>query len=237
MGQTKVGSVSLKLLLHPESLSLALGLSLKGNLHRVERLGLGLLHEDELLLLLSKAALNLLPDGVELQLAPQHLVLLLLEGGLGLLQGRLKLQLLGLKALPDFVNLMDGAAALADLVHDVLDFVGERLVLPADFLKLKHGLLVGRLNLEQLRGGIASLLLADVEVVGQAVDLALPFANDLVELLGLPLHGGIEDLGLVQAAGHLTDLSADLALGLLNLVQLSGQVVDDSLCFGLPLHG
>merc|ERR1711971_745159 len=32
-GQTKVASVSLKLLLHPESLSLALGLSLKGNLH------------------------------------------------------------------------------------------------------------------------------------------------------------------------------------------------------------
>merc|ERR550517_87540 len=32
-GQTKVGSVSLELLLHPESLSLALGLSLKGNLH------------------------------------------------------------------------------------------------------------------------------------------------------------------------------------------------------------
>merc|ERR1719433_2306769 len=36
-GQTKVGSISLKLLLHPESLSLALGLSLKGNLHCVER--------------------------------------------------------------------------------------------------------------------------------------------------------------------------------------------------------
>merc|ERR1712192_279992 len=32
-GQTKVASVSLELLLHPESLSLALGLSLKGNLH------------------------------------------------------------------------------------------------------------------------------------------------------------------------------------------------------------
>merc|ERR1719481_2273454 len=32
-GQTKVGSVSLKLLLHPESLGLALGLSLEGNLH------------------------------------------------------------------------------------------------------------------------------------------------------------------------------------------------------------
>merc|ERR1719201_2080889 len=171
-------------------------------------------------------------NGIEFQLAPQHLVLLLLEGGLSLLQGRLELRLLGLKTLPDFVNLMDGASALADLVHDILDLVGKRLVFPADFLQLKHGLLVGRLNLEQLRGGVASLLLADVEVVGQAVDLALPFANDLVKLLGLPLHGGIEDLGLVKAAGHLTDLRADLALGLLNLVQLSVQVVDGSLCFG-----
>merc|ERR1719291_106764 len=62
-----------------------------------------------------------------------------------------------------------------------------------------------------------------------AVDLALPFANDLVELLGLPLHGGIEDLGLVQACGHLTDLRGNLALGLLNLVQLGVQVVNGSL--------
>merc|ERR1711973_151567 len=133
-GQTKVGSVSLELLLHPESLSLALGLGLKGHLHGVESLGLGLLDEDELLLLLGKTALDLLPDGVELQLAPQHLVLLLLEGGLGLLQGGLELHLLGLKALPDFVNLVDGASTLADLVHDVLDLVGESLVLPADLL-------------------------------------------------------------------------------------------------------
>merc|ERR1719490_451243 len=228
-GQTKVGGVSLKLLLHPESLSLALGLGLKGNLHGVQGLGLGFLYKDELLLLLSKAAPDLLPDSVELKLAPQHLVLLLLKGGLGLLQGRLKLQLLGLKTLPDFVNLVDGASTLADLVHDILDLVGESLVLPADFLQLEHGLLVGRLNLEQLRGGVASLLLADIEVVGQAVNLALPFADDLVKLLGLPLNGGIEDLGLVQACSHLTDLRGNLALGLLNLVQLSVQVVDGSL--------
>merc|ERR550532_3012962 len=126
--QAKVSSVSLKLLLHPESLSLALGLSLKGNLHGVQGLGLGLLHKQELFLLLSQAALNLLPDSVELQLAPRHLVLLLLKGGLSLLQGRLKLQLLGLQTLPDFVNLVDGAATLADLVHDVLDLGGEGLV-------------------------------------------------------------------------------------------------------------
>merc|ERR1719348_1769359 len=71
-GQTKVRSVSLKLLLHPEGLSLALGLGLKGNLHGVKSLGLSLLDEDELLLLLGKTALDLLPDSVELQLAPQH---------------------------------------------------------------------------------------------------------------------------------------------------------------------
>merc|ERR1719278_1815654 len=228
-GQTKVGGVSLKLLLHPESLSLALGLSLKGNLHGVQSLGLGLLHKQELFLLLSQTALNLLPDSIELQLAPQHLVLLLLEGGLSLLQGRLKLQLLSLQALPDFVNLVDGAATLADLVHDVLDLVGESLVLPADFLKLKHGLLVGRLDLKQLRGGVASLLLADVKVEGQTVDLALPLANDLVKLLGLPVHGSVEDLSLVQAVGHVAALRGNLGLGLLNLVQLGVQIVNGSL--------
>merc|ERR1719365_127315 len=132
---------------------------------------------------------------------------------------------------------MDGASALADLVHDVLDLVGESLVLPADFLQLKHGLLVGGLNLEQLGGGVAGLLLADVEVVGQAVDLALPLANDLVELLGLSIHGSVENLGLVQAAGHLTDLGGDFALGLLNLVQLSVQVVNGSLCLSKEPQG
>ena len=108
------------------------------------------------------------------------------------------------------------------------------LVLPADFLQLKHGLLIGRLNLEQLRGGIASLLLADVKVVGQAVDLALPFANDLVKLLGLPVHGSIEDLGLVKAVGHIAALTGNLSLSLLNLVQLGVQVVNGSLGLGQP---
>merc|ERR1719331_3617144 len=227
--QAKVSSVSLKLLLHPESLSLALGLSLKGNLHGVQGLGLGLLHKQELFLLLSQAALNLLPCSPPAQGWPQHLVLLLLKGGLSLLQGRLKLQLLGLQTLPDFVNLVDGAATLADLVHDVLDLVGEGLVLPADFLKLEHSLLVGGLHLEQLRGGVASLLLANVKVERQAVDLTLPLADDLVKLLGLPLHGGIEDLGLVQAVGHVVALRGNLALGLLNLGQLCVQVVNGSL--------
>merc|ERR1719320_711382 len=94
---------------------------------------------------------------------------------------------------------------------------------------LEHGLLVGRLDLEQLRGGVASLLLADVRVEGKAVNLALPLADHLVELLGLPVHGSVEDLGLVKAAGHLADLRRHLTLGLFNLVQLGVEVVDGRL--------
>merc|ERR1719470_790739 len=191
-----------------------------------------LLDGDELLLLLLKGGLGLLQGRLKLQLAPQHLVLLLLKGGVGLLQGRLQLHLLGLEALPDLVNLVDGASTLADLVHDVLDLVGESLVLPAHLLQLEHGLLVGRLHLEQLRGGVAGLLLADVQVEGKAVNLALPLADHLVELLGLPVHSSVEDLGLVKAAGHLSDLGGNLALGLLNLVQLGVQVVDGGLGLG-----
>merc|ERR1719260_627323 len=160
-------------------------------------------------------------------------------GGLGLLQGGLELHLLGLKALPDFVNLVDGASTFADLVHNVLDLVGKSLVLPADLLQLEHGLFVGRLHLEQLRGGVAGLLLADVQVEGKAVNLALPLADHLVELLGLPVHGGVEDLSLVEAAGHLSDLGGNLALGLLNLVKLGVQVVDGGLSLsqtGSELH-
>merc|ERR1719447_678686 len=184
----------------------------------------------------SRVALDLLSDLGELQLGAEHLVLLLLEGGLGLLQGGLQLQLLGLQTLADFVNLVDGATSLGDLVHDVLDLVGEGLVLATDLIQLEHRLLVGRLDLEQVGGGVAGLLLADVQVVGQGVDLLLPLADDLVELLGLPLHGGVEHLSLVQRVGGLVQLGLQLALGFVHLVQLGLQVLDGALGLGEPGH-
>merc|ERR1719458_1766832 len=99
-----------------------------------------LLHQHELLLLLSNSSSNLLLNLCQLQLAPQNLVLLLLQSALCLRQRSLQLQLLGLEALPDFVNLVDGAATLADLIHDVLDLVGQSLVLTTNFVQLEHGL-------------------------------------------------------------------------------------------------
>merc|ERR1719445_2409249 len=158
-------------------------------------------------------------------------------GTLSLRQSRLKLHLLSLHAPADFVNLVDGAASLANLVHDVLDLVAQGLVLPADLIQLEDRLLVGGLDAEQLRGGVAGLLLGIVKVHANAVDLLLPLTNNSVELLGLLLHGAVEDLGLVELLAHALELSLELALGPLHLGQLCGELLSGGLGLGEPgLH-
>merc|ERR1719394_896988 len=77
--KAKVSRVGLQLLLHSESLSLALGLGLQSGLHGVEGLGLVLAGHGKLLVLLGDSSLNLGLDLGELHLASQNLVLLLLQ--------------------------------------------------------------------------------------------------------------------------------------------------------------
>merc|ERR1719412_1504330 len=103
----------------------AMRLGLNGSLHGVDALLEVLLGRLELLVLLGHAPLDLLPDLGQLELGAQHLVLLLLQRSLGLGERSLQLHLLGLQALADFVNLVDGPATFSYLVHDVLDLVGE----------------------------------------------------------------------------------------------------------------
>merc|ERR1712180_1537 len=237
--QAKISCISFQLLLHPQGLGLALGLSLEGSLHRVQRLRLGLLDQKEFFLLLSQATFDLLSDSIKLQLASQHLILFLFQSGLSLLQGRLQLQFLSLKTLPNFVNLMDGAASFADLVHDVLDLVGEGFILPANFFQLEDSFLISRLHLEQFRRSIASLLLGDIKIEGETINLSLPFANNLVKLLGLPFHSSIEHLGLIQGIAHLIGFSSNLSLSLLNLGQFGIEIVNGCLSLsepGIKLH-
>merc|ERR1712209_74875 len=159
-------------------------------------------------------------------------LLLLLQSSLSFGQSRLQLHLLSLHTSADFVNLVDGASSLADLVHDVLDLVGQGLVLTSDLVKLEDGLLVGRLDTEQLRGGIVGLLLGIVEIHANAVNLLLPFSNNSVKLLGLLLHGAVEDLGLVELLGHSLQLRLDLGLVLLDLGQLGVELVSSGLGLG-----
>merc|ERR1719336_2856105 len=150
-------------------------------------------------------------------------------GALGLGQSGLRLHLLSLQPLADFVNLVDGAAPLADLVHDVLDLIGQSLVLPADLVQLEDGLLVGGLDAEQLGGGVAGLLLGVVKIHADAVNLLLPLSDNSVELLGLLLHGAVEDLGLVQLGSHGLQVTLELGLGSLHLGQLGVQLVSGGL--------
>merc|ERR1719278_2246208 len=227
----KVKHITLKLLLHPESLSLALGLSLNSRLHALEGLAHVLLGAGKLLLLLGNPPLNLLPHLGQLKLGAQDLVLLLLQSSLGLRQGSLKLHLLSIQTLADFVNLVDGAATLADLVHDVLDLIGEVLVLPPDLIQLDHSLLIGRLHAEELRGSIAGLLLCRVEVHANGVHLLLPLTNNPVELPGLLLHCTVQDLSLVQSLGLSLKLSSELVLRLLKLGELSPQLLSSRVSF------
>merc|ERR1719211_267022 len=151
---------------------------------------------------------------------------------LGLAESSLQLHLLGLKTLADFVNLVDGASTLADLVHDVLDLVGEVLVLPPDLVKLEHSLLVGRLHPEQLRGGVAGLLLGRVKIHANGIDLALPFANNPVELLGLLLHSQVKDLSLVKGLSLSLEVRGKLSASLVKLSKLGLQLVSGGIGLG-----
>merc|ERR1719350_886082 len=135
------------------------------------------------------------------------------------------------------ISLLRVLFSLADLVHDVLDLVAQGLVLPPDLIQLEDGLLVGGLDTEQLRGGIAGLLLGVVEVHANAVNLLLPLANNSVELLGLLLHRAVEDLGLVELLAHALELGLKLALGPLDLGKLSVELLGGGLGLREPsLH-
>merc|ERR1719232_1418815 len=225
----KIQDVSLELLLNPQSLNLALRLSLQSHLHSLDALGHVLLGGQELLVLLGNSLLNLLPDLGQLQLASQDLVLLLLQGSLSLGQSSLKLHLLSLEPLANFVNLMDGASSLGDLVHDVLDLMGQGLVLTSDLLKLKDRLVIGILDSEEFSGDIAGLLLSGIKIKRKSINLLLPFSNNSVKLLGLLLHGRVHNLGLVQLGGHLVQVRLELGLGSINLHQLGIELLHSGL--------
>merc|ERR1712110_425444 len=140
-------------------------------------------------------------------------------------------------SLPDFVNLVDGAPTLADLVHDVLDLVGEQLIFSADFLQLDDGFVVGILHLEQFRGDVAGFFLSCAQVHAETVHFALPFPNNPIKLLGLLLHGRVHYLGLVQLLGHVGRISSSLGLGLLHLCKLELQLLDHGRALRQPrLH-
>merc|ERR1719225_1964090 len=125
----KLVDLALKSLLDPQGLTLGLLFGLKRGGHGLHGTSVVLPGVVELLLLLGHAPVNLLLDLSKLQLGTKDLVLLLLEGALSLLKSSLQLLLLLLKPPPLLVQVVDGAAAFAKLVEQILDLISQVLVL------------------------------------------------------------------------------------------------------------
>merc|ERR1719480_447644 len=161
----------------------------------------------ELFLLLGDLPVNLLLDLSKLKLGPQDLVLLSLEGTLGLLKSSLELLLLNLEPPALFVKLVDGAASIAKLVKKILDLVSEILVLTTDHVELLHDLVMGGLEAVHLRAVVPGLGAAGIKLSHQVISLALPLANNLVEVVGALLSDDGGGVGPLVLHGDLLKLS------------------------------
>merc|ERR1719474_2302139 len=207
--------VSLELLLHAKSLLLGLGLNLERSLHGFEGTGVVLAGVLEFLLLLGETAVDLLADLGELKLSADNLGLLLLESRFSLLEGSLELLLLHFETATSFVELVDGFAALTKLVGEVVDLIGEKLVLALESFDVLLRLLILGLELEELGRVGLGLGLAGDELGGEVLALGGPFGNELVELTLLLLHGGGVGIGTLNVNHEVLNLASETVLGLL----------------------
>ena len=122
----------------------------------------------KLLLLLMQPPIDLSAHIAQLQVHERDLGLLLLQRLLGLLQRRLQLVLLLLQTSPALLQLVHVAAVVTQLRHQVLDLLGQVLVLAAHRLHALLALLVLRLHLEHLGAVLARLPLRHVQLDGDA---------------------------------------------------------------------
>merc|ERR550539_1347606 len=212
-GDLVLVDVGLQLLLDPQALGLGALLAFQGSLEGLHGTTVVLTGVVELLLLLGNPAVDLLLHLSQLQLGAEHLVLLGLQGGLGLLQGGLQLLLLALQSAALFVQLVDGAASISQLVQQILDLISQVLVLTADNVQLLVGLVQGGLQAESLGVEVAALRVAGVELGHQVVSLGLPLSDNLVEVTAALLgdHGG--GVGPLVLHGQVLQLSVHPGLG------------------------
>merc|ERR1719516_877651 len=221
--------LALKSLLHPQGLTLGLLLGLKRSRHGLHGASVVLPGVVELLLLLGHAPVNLLLDLSKLQLGTKDLVLLLLEGALGLLKSSLQLLLLLLTATPLLVQVVDGAAALAKLVQKILDLISEVLVLTLHDVQLLKTLVLSGLQPEQLGGVVATLVLGGSDLGGDISSLGLPLAKHLVEVLAPLLGDESSSVHPLVLHGQVVKLVVHPGLGLLGVGHLGGESVNQLL--------
>merc|ERR1719333_875335 len=137
----------------------------------------------------------------------------------------LQLLLLSLQHPPLFVQGVDGAASLTELIKQILDLVSEVLVLPLDNVQLLGGLLLGGLQAEQLAAVVAALVLGGSDLGGEVGSLGLPLSKHLVEVLGSLLSDQSSGVHSLVLHGEIVQVSGLPALGLLSVGHLGGENV------------
>merc|ERR1719510_1883384 len=231
-GNLQLVNLSLQLLLDAQGLGLGLLLALQRSLHRLHGALVILACVVELFLLLGNLLVNLLAHLSQLQLSPQHLVLFLLQSSLGLLQGSLQLLLLDLEPPALFVQLVDGAASVAELIQKILDLISEVLVLATDHVQLFVGLVQRGLDAERLGVVVAALGVAGLQFGSQVLALSLPLADNLVEAAASLLGDDGSSVGPLVLHLKLLQVHFHPVLGLLGGSDLLVQGVDGLLSLG-----
>merc|ERR1719242_2371959 len=164
----------------------------------------------ELFLLLGHTPVNFLLDLSKLELGAQDLVLLL-------------------QATPLFVQIVDGAATLTELIQEILDLVSEVLVLALDNVKLLKSLILSGLQPEELRGVVASLVLGGSNLGRDVGGLGLPLAQNLVKVLASLLGDEGSSVHSLVLHGKVVKLRVHPSLGLLGVGHLGGEHVNQLL--------
>merc|ERR1719440_2121340 len=202
--------LSLQSLLDAEGLALSLLLGLQRGRHGLHSTSMVLPGVVELFLLLGHTPVNLLLDLSKLELGAEDLVLLL-------------------QASPLLVQVVDGAAALTELIQEILDLVSEVLVLALDNIKLLKSLILSGLQPEELGGVVAALVLGGGDLGRDIGSLGLPFAQNLVKVLASLLGDQGSGVRPLVLHGQVIELRVHPGLGLLGVGHLSGEHINQLL--------
>merc|ERR1719150_1025678 len=122
-----------------------------------------------------------------------------------------------------FVQSVDGAATLTELVKQILDLISQVLVLTLDNIQLLHRLLLGGLQAEQLRRVVASLVLGGSNLSSKVSSLGLPLTQNLVKVLGTLLSDQSSSVHSLVLHGDVVQVSSKSALGLLGIGNLGAE--------------
>merc|ERR1719334_2649528 len=222
----KLVDFSLELLLNAKSLSLGTLFSFNGSSERVHSAGMILPGIVEFVFSLSNTSVNVLSDLSKFKLSAENLVLLHLKSSLSFLQSSLELLLFGFKSPALLVQIVNRSSTISELVKEILDFIGEILVLTLDNIKSFSRFGLSSLKSEQFRAVVPSFILRSGDFSGNIGCLGLPFTKDLVKVLGSLLGDQGSSVDTLIFHGNVIKIGGESSLGLFGIGNLGLEDID-----------